>query len=185
MRRLRHETVTSQEKLEKREIDMPCVCMCVFQLSQLSDSLQPHRLQPIRPLRPWDSPGKSTGVGCHFLLHRQYLLDHWANLILIVIFCFMYIPFIFMQIQTIISENTIHQLQGENMKMIEKFILTKGEILKNSLNLCLLVLQLYCCFHLTRSPCCFGYLRILFSLLIIVTVFSFTSSPVSHTWQDN
>ena len=24
--------------------------------------------QPTRLLRPWDSPGKSTGVGCHFLL---------------------------------------------------------------------------------------------------------------------
>ena len=29
--------------------------------------LQPHGLQPAR-LRPWDSPGKNTGVGCHFLL---------------------------------------------------------------------------------------------------------------------
>ena len=29
------------------------------------------RLQPTRLLHPWDSPGKSTGVGCHFLLHRQ------------------------------------------------------------------------------------------------------------------
>ena len=28
----------------------------------------PHRRQPIRLLRPWDSPGKNTGVGCHFLL---------------------------------------------------------------------------------------------------------------------
>ena len=27
-----------------------------------------HRLQPTRLLRPWDSPGKNTGVGCHFLL---------------------------------------------------------------------------------------------------------------------
>ena len=34
----------------------------------MSDSLQPHRRQPIRLLRPWDSPGKNTGVGCHFLL---------------------------------------------------------------------------------------------------------------------
>ena len=29
----------------------------------------PHRRQPIRLCRPWDSPGKNTGVGCHFLLH--------------------------------------------------------------------------------------------------------------------
>ena len=34
----------------------------------MSDSVQPHRRQPTRILRPWDSPGKNTGVGCHFLL---------------------------------------------------------------------------------------------------------------------
>ena len=33
-----------------------------------SDSVQPHRRQPTRLPRPWDSPGKNTGVGCHFLL---------------------------------------------------------------------------------------------------------------------
>ena len=31
----------------------------------------PHRRQPIRLPRPWDSPGKNTGVGCHFLLQRM------------------------------------------------------------------------------------------------------------------
>ena len=30
--------------------------------------VRPHRRQPIRLLCPWDSPGKNTGVGCHFLL---------------------------------------------------------------------------------------------------------------------
>ena len=35
----------------------------------MSDSVQPHRQQPTRPHRAWDSPGKNTGVGCHFLLH--------------------------------------------------------------------------------------------------------------------
>ena len=30
--------------------------------------MRPHRQQPTRFLRPWDSPGKNTGVGCHFLL---------------------------------------------------------------------------------------------------------------------
>ena len=34
----------------------------------MSDSVRPHRQQPTRLARPWDSPGKSTGVGCHFLL---------------------------------------------------------------------------------------------------------------------
>ena len=35
----------------------------------MSDSVQPHRWQTIRLPRPRDSPGKNTGVGCHFLLH--------------------------------------------------------------------------------------------------------------------
>ena len=35
---------------------------------RLSDSVQPHRWQPIRLPGPWGSPGKNTGVGCHFLL---------------------------------------------------------------------------------------------------------------------
>ena len=34
----------------------------------MSDSVRHHRWQPTRLCRPWDSPGKNTGVGCHFLL---------------------------------------------------------------------------------------------------------------------
>ena len=34
----------------------------------MSNSVRPHRRQPIRLPCPWDSPGKNTGVGCHFLL---------------------------------------------------------------------------------------------------------------------
>ena len=34
----------------------------------MPDSVQPHRRQPTRLPRPWDSPGKNTGVGCHCLL---------------------------------------------------------------------------------------------------------------------
>ena len=36
--------------------------------SVVSDSSRPHGLQPTRLLRPWDFPGKSTGVGCYCLL---------------------------------------------------------------------------------------------------------------------
>ena len=39
-----------------------------FSRSVVSDSVRPHRRQPTRLPRPWDSPGKNTGVGCHFLL---------------------------------------------------------------------------------------------------------------------
>ena len=34
----------------------------------MSDSMRPHRQQPTRLPHPWDSLGKNTGVGCHFLL---------------------------------------------------------------------------------------------------------------------
>src|SRR5574339_48539 len=37
----------------------------------MSNSVRPHRWQPTRLLRPWDSPGKNTGVGCHFLLQSM------------------------------------------------------------------------------------------------------------------
>ena len=35
---------------------------------QYCPTVRPHRRQPTRLLCPWDSPGKNTGVGCHFLL---------------------------------------------------------------------------------------------------------------------
>ena len=34
----------------------------------MSDSVQHHRRQPTRLSHPWDSPGKNSEVGCHFLL---------------------------------------------------------------------------------------------------------------------
>ena len=34
----------------------------------MSNSVRPHRWQPTRLLRSQDSPGKNTGVGCHFVL---------------------------------------------------------------------------------------------------------------------
>ena len=40
--------------------------------SVMSDSLRPRGLQPARLLRPWDSPGKDTGVGCQALLQGVF-----------------------------------------------------------------------------------------------------------------
>ena len=34
----------------------------------MSNSVRPHRWQPTRFPQPWDSPGKNTGMGCHFFL---------------------------------------------------------------------------------------------------------------------
>ena len=57
---------TGGRKDTSRAVSHPRVGM----LSRLgtSDSLRPHGLQPARLLCPRDSPGKNTGVGCHFLL---------------------------------------------------------------------------------------------------------------------
>ena len=50
---------------------------------QVHLTLQPHGLQPTRLFRPWDSPGKNTGVGCRFLLQgtfpTQGLNLHWHS----------------------------------------------------------------------------------------------------------
>ena len=43
------------------------ICCCKV-ASVMSDSVRSHRRQPTRLLHPWDSPGKNTGVGCHFPL---------------------------------------------------------------------------------------------------------------------
>ena len=51
-------------KSRKLLISIP---VCVSR-SVASNSLQLHGLQTIRLLCPWDSPGKNSGVGCHFLL---------------------------------------------------------------------------------------------------------------------
>ena len=50
-----------------REFQKNICCYC-WVASVVFNSVQPHRRQPTRLHRPWDSPGKNTGVGCHFLL---------------------------------------------------------------------------------------------------------------------
>ena len=52
------------------------MCMCVHACKFASivfDSLQHYGLYPTRLLCPWNSPGKNTGVGCHFLLQAIFL----------------------------------------------------------------------------------------------------------------
>ena len=49
----------------------------VLSCSVVSDSLRPHGLDPARFLCPWDSPGKSTRVGCHSLLQGIFLTRGW------------------------------------------------------------------------------------------------------------
>ena len=49
------------------------VCAACSVASVMSDSVQPHGLQPAQKLCPWNSPGKNTGVGCHALFQRMSL----------------------------------------------------------------------------------------------------------------
>ena len=53
----------------EKEGSIPLFCMS----SVVSDSWRPHGRQPARLLCPWDSPGKITGVGSHFLLQGIFL----------------------------------------------------------------------------------------------------------------
>ena len=48
--------------------EVVCCCCCFQVASVVSNSVRPHRRQPNRLLCAWDSPGKNTGVVCHFLL---------------------------------------------------------------------------------------------------------------------
>ena len=75
LQRVTQDLVTPQHLYySTHEDNYICVCVCastcvyVCVCLVLSDSLQPHGLQPARLLCPWDSPGKNTRVGCHFLL---------------------------------------------------------------------------------------------------------------------
>ena len=53
--------------LQTLDLEILCCCCCCV-TSVVSNSVQPQRWEPTRLCRPWDSPGKNTGVGCHFLL---------------------------------------------------------------------------------------------------------------------
>ena len=60
------ETLSLIKALSSRAL----ISLLLLLLSRFSraDSVRPHRRQPIRLPHPWDSPGKNTGVSCHFLL---------------------------------------------------------------------------------------------------------------------
>ena len=57
-----------REQMHPRWFTCCCCCCCREVSSVVSDSVQPHSRHPTRLPCPWDSPGKNTGVGCHFLL---------------------------------------------------------------------------------------------------------------------
>ena len=66
-----------------------CTRTCPHMLSSsvVSDSLQPHGLQPARLLCSWDFPGKNTGVGCHALLQGLFLTQELNPCLLCLLHC--------------------------------------------------------------------------------------------------
>ena len=65
---------TSAGSSKKQESSRKISAAATAVASVVSDSVRPHRQQPTRLLCPWDSLGKNTGVGCHFLLQEKHLL---------------------------------------------------------------------------------------------------------------
>ena len=62
-------------RLWQSEIYLLLLLLSRFQLCAevMPDSVRPHRWQPTRLRRHWDSPGKNTGEGCYFLLQCMKL----------------------------------------------------------------------------------------------------------------
>ena len=52
-------------------IKMLVICCCCLVALVVSNFVRPYGLQPARLFCPWESLGKNTGVGCHFLLHHD------------------------------------------------------------------------------------------------------------------
>ena len=60
--------VYQRPRRTKEQTEMDITLLLLLSHSVVSDSVRPHRQQPMRLPHPWGSPGKNTGVGCHFLL---------------------------------------------------------------------------------------------------------------------
>jgi len=64
-------SIWTPKKANERDLEYSaccCCCCCCWVTSVVSNSVRPQRQQPTRLPYPWDSPGKNTGAGCHFLL---------------------------------------------------------------------------------------------------------------------
>ena len=78
-------TQRGEERLGQIEkIALMYIHSLTLKVTQVSDSLRHHGLQPARLLYPWDFPSKNTEVGCHSLLQEMFptqgsnpVLLHW------------------------------------------------------------------------------------------------------------
>ena len=75
-----------EEQCQRMSKLLYCCCCCIA--SVMSNSVKPHRQQPTGLPCPGDSPGKNTGVGCHFLLQNYctvVLISHASKVKFIIL----------------------------------------------------------------------------------------------------
>ena len=65
---MHHNFFYLEEKIEVQMCYQVLHLLLLLHRFSCVNSVRPHRQQPTRLPSPWDSPGKNTGVGCHFLL---------------------------------------------------------------------------------------------------------------------
>ena len=79
--------------------------------SVVSDSQRPHGLQPTMLLHPWDFPGKSSGVGCHWLLRiictSMYIISA-TSFFSLTYFCSIYFIYFFFLWKVTVSDIKIN-----------------------------------------------------------------------------
>ena len=80
--RIQLETLRPSFVSDPSDWDYPsrCCCYCCWAAKLCPTLSPPQWLQPIRLLCPWDSPGKNTKVGCHFLLQGLFLTRDWTHI---------------------------------------------------------------------------------------------------------
>ena len=75
----------SQPKEAAGNDQMSAAAAAAAKSLQSCPTLRPQRRQPTRLPHPWDSPGKNTGVGCHFLLQmpraKEIIASKWSPLL--------------------------------------------------------------------------------------------------------
>ena len=73
--RVGHDWATELNWTEQTKWFIYCCMMMMMLVAQSCPTLRPHELMPTRPLWPWDSPGKKTGVSSHSLLQGIFLTE--------------------------------------------------------------------------------------------------------------
>ena len=115
--------------IPRKRVQRPICCCCCQVTSVVSDSVRPHRWQATRLPRPWDSPGKNTGVGCHFLLQ-------WTT---------------FSQIMPF-SPITSWQIDGETIETVADFIFGGSKMTADGIPFAVYERLRYILLILTPSP---------------------------------